>query len=132
MMKLLLFKHDSNPRIVWDIFMLAVVFWSSLVVPYRMLSGNDRFDWIYWVITVVFYLDILVIFNSTVKLRTSVISDRRGVASHYLRTWLVPDLLAAFPFAAFADMLSGGSLNGTFILKVLLALRLLRLLKLFK
>jgi voltage-gated potassium channel len=132
MMKLALFKHDSRPRILWDILMLAVVFWSSLVVPYRMLSGNDQFDWIYWLITAVFCLDILVIFNTTVKLRTSVIADRRGVAAHYLRTWFIPDLLAAFPFAAFAVALSGGAVNGTLVLKVLLALRLLRLLKLFK
>jgi len=129
---LTIFRHDSRPRIAWDIFMLLVVFWSSLVIPFRMLAGNDQFDWIYWIITAVFCLDILAIFNTTVKLKSGEITDRRGIASYYLRTWFIPDFLAAFPFAAFAYFFSAGGLSGTLVFKILLALRLLRLLKLLK
>jgi voltage-gated potassium channel len=127
-----LFRHDSREKIVWDVFMLALVLWSSLLVPYRILSGVDRFDIWYWLITAAFCMDILVSFNSTIKLRWHTITDRGPITRRYLATWFIPDLLAAFPFAALAVLFFGADFTTTKIFQVLMFLRLLRLLKVFK
>jgi voltage-gated potassium channel len=127
-----LIPYDSKFRISWDLLMVVVVFFSAILIPYRMVSGKDPLDLIYWIITVFFCIDILINFNTQTRFKLKLLSDRKSVARHYITHWFIIDFLAAFPFPAFAFFLMGEKVIGTALFKVLLLLRLLRLLKLVR
>ncbi|MDD5065793.1 MAG: ion transporter [bacterium] len=130
--KIPLFPYNSRYKTSWDIFMIVAIFYSALSIPYRMVAGQDYTDFFYWLISIVFFLDILVNLRTTVKIRLNVISSRKEIIRRYFRTWFIPDLLAAFPFSAVMVLVSGSDIKGSLIFNIFLALRLLRLLKLIK
>ena len=53
-MKVPMISHDSRMKINWDLLMVAAVFASSIIIPYRMVSGQDHTDFLYWLITIIF------------------------------------------------------------------------------
>lgn len=124
--------YDSKFRISWDLLMVVVVFFSAILIPYRMVSGKDPMDLIYWIITILFCLDILINFNTQTKVKVTLLAERKSVAKHYLTHWFTIDILAAFPFAAVGYLLVGERIIGTTLFQVLMLLRLLRLLKLVR
>lgn len=85
-MKIPLIPHNSKMKIGWDFIMVIAVFASGLIIPYRMVSGQDPADFLYWLITILFCLDIVVIFSTEVKTGLEVLADRKAVAGHYLTT----------------------------------------------
>lgn len=125
-------RYDAREKIIWDIFICAVVFLCSILVPYRLLSGVDPFDAFYIFVTVVFCVDIAVVFRTTLAAGRSVIDDPQIVARKYLRSWFVLDLLSALPFPVIA-LLAGseGALQAA-LMPWLGGLRLVRLLSLLK
>jgi len=130
--KIPLIPHNSKIKIGWDLLMVVAVFASGLIIPYRMVSGQDPADFLYWLITILFCLDIIVIFSTEVKTGRGVLADRKAVARHYLRTWFFPDLLAALPLAPALALFARQDASGTLAFQVLILFRLLRLLKLVK
>ncbi|MCX6926758.1 MAG: cyclic nucleotide-binding domain-containing protein, partial [Verrucomicrobia bacterium] len=89
------------------------------------------FDFIYWLIKAVLALDLLLCFNTSVKVKREVFRTRAEIGKIYLKTWFLPDLLAAFPFAA---VLSGIArvMSASAGTESLFALTLLTLIRLFK
>lgn len=112
--------------------MVVAVFVSALIIPYRIISGQDHTDLLYWVITVVFSLDILVAFNTEVKTGLHVLTDRQSVARQYIKTWFFIDLLAALPLAPLFEWFMPDEVSGRFVYHILMLFRILRLLKLVK
>ncbi|MRR15462.1 MAG: cyclic nucleotide-binding domain-containing protein [Deltaproteobacteria bacterium] len=131
-MKIPLIPHNSKMKIGWDFVMIVAVFASGLIIPYRMVSGQDPADFLYWLITILFCLDIVVIFSTEVKTGLGVLVDRKSVARHYLRTWFVLDLLAALPLAPVFYLFVHEDVSGTLAYQAPILFRLLRLLKLVK
>lgn len=125
-------RYDARGKIAWDIFICAVVFVCAILVPYRLLSGVDPFDAFYVGVTVVFCIDIAVVFRTTLVSGRTVISDPQVVARRYLRSWFVLDLLSAVPFPVFALLYSNNPAVQAALLPWLGGLRLVRLLSLLK
>lgn len=131
-MKAPMISHSSKIKIGWDLLMVIAVFASGLIIPYRIVSGQDPTDFLYWLITIIFCLDIIVIFNTEVKTGLNVLTDRKSVAKHYLATWFFLDLLAALPLAPLFALVAPHDVSGTLAYQILMLFRLLRLLKLVK
>lgn len=118
---------DSRTKVAWDILLAVTVLASSLVFPYRLLSGQDPFDGIYWLVTLVLALDVVLGFFTAFRKGTEVVDDPAAVRRHYLRTWFAADLLAALPLPVLFASVPGPS--GSAVRGLLLALRLVKLLK---
>jgi voltage-gated potassium channel len=125
------FAHNNVAKTVWDILVTVVVFAAALLIPYRLYTGYHPFGFIYWLIKAVLTLDLLLCFNTSVKVKREVFRTRSEIGKLYLKTWFLPDLLAAFPFAAVLSGIAGlmPAPAGT---KLLFALTLLTLIRLFK
>ena len=52
--QLFLIIPEGKIHICWNLVLTIFIFLSSLVFPYRIVSGNDPLDWFYWLITIVF------------------------------------------------------------------------------
>jgi len=131
-MKLPMISHNSRMKIGCDLLMVIAVFASGIIIPYRMVSGQDPTDFLYWLITIIFCMDIILTFNTEVKTGLTVLADRKSVAKHYLTTWFLLDLLATLPLAPLFGLFAPHDVSGTLVYQILILFRLLRLLKLVK
>lgn len=131
-MKVPLISHDSRMKIGWDLLIVIAVFASGLIIPYRMVSCQDPTDFLYWLITIIFCIDIIIIFNTEVKIGLDVLTDRKSVAKHYLTTWFFLDFLAALPLAPLFELFSSHDVSGTLAYQIMMLFRMFRLLKLVK
>ena len=60
-------------------------------------------DWTYvyfdlW-LDVLFFIDIIIRFNTPIYLQGRLITDRKIIVIAYLKSWFVLDLIACFPFS---------------------------------
>lgn len=92
--------------IVWDLFLILVIFATGLVIPMRLIGGTERFDLFYAVVILVFLVDIIIIIWRGGDFTLKTLSDRQKLA-HYLRGWFPLDILAAFPLAPFIFWMNG-------------------------
>ena len=131
-MKVPLISYDSRIKIVWDLIMVTAVFASAIVIPYRIVSGYDPVDFLYWLITIIFCTDIILVFNTKIKIRLNVLADRESVAKKYLHTWFFLDLIAALPLAPLFELVTPHDVSETMAYQIMVLFRLLPLLKLVK
>ena len=123
-------RPDSRLREFLDIVVAAAGLTAAIEVPLRMSFDYDLTRPLFLMemgLTLIFGLDILANFRTSIKEGNHLISDRREVARRYLRGWFIVDLLAFFPFFLFG---SGTVLTVNRALKTLELLELNRLLKL--
>lgn len=113
-------EHSHPVKLGWDVFLLACILFAAVITPYRLTFGDETNDVFYWVITLVFVLDIVMHFNTAVQKADTLVTNRNAIALAYLKSGLIVDIIAAFPFVLF----SGWS--------ALVPLQLLRLAKLWK
>jgi voltage-gated potassium channel len=99
----------SNSRIktIWNIIVVLAALTFSIVFSYRFTFQIYEFDLFYGLILSLFALDILINFNSTVKVEYEVSHDRRVIAEKYLKGWFTVDFISAFPFDFFILLLIG-------------------------
>ncbi|KAK9836780.1 hypothetical protein WJX74_007908 [Apatococcus lobatus] len=110
-------------RKYWDFAVIICVVFSVIVLPFRaafywdtwdhgtnhgILFHQIREDW--WIgpellIDIVFIADIFLNFQTGYIKEQVLIMDQKDVSSHYLRTWFILDLIAAFPM----DILLAGN-----------------------
>jgi hypothetical protein len=125
--------YASGFKVFWDVFAILTILSSSIVFSYRLTFGRDVLDAAYLIFASLYALDILVSFNTAIRVKLETACDRRAIARAYLRGWFTVDLLAAIPFTAALEILfprGAGMASG--LLVVSTALRLLRLAKLAK
>jgi len=122
-----LWKHywllppTSFGREVWDWTLLVLVVYSSLQIPFVLAfklpeattEVLDNFD---YVIDAFFYLDMILIFNTSFYIEEELCSSRKVIARRYGFGWFPVDLVATLPW----ELLSTS----------LVSMRLLRLLRL--
>lgn len=116
-----LILHNSKFKATWDWFVLALVIYTAIEIPYTAAFGqldkgqkispvgqlkNGRYLAISnIVVDCLFIVDILINFRSTYtrKGTDELVIDPRMIACNYLKTWFVIDLLAAIPFEFFVS-----------------------------
>lgn len=118
------FYPEDKIKIIWNVVLIVTVLLSSLIFPYRILSGQNPFDLLFWIITIVFFLDIIVEFFSAFHKGINIITDLKEIKKKYLKTFFLVDLLAALPLG-----LIGLLLKRNDIVMILMGIRLLKLIK---
>jgi hypothetical protein len=92
------FPHEGIGKTLYNTLLVLAALAGTIVTSYRLTFGVRAFDLLYWLITAAYLLDIAWGFNLAVKKGLTTLSDRRGIARHYLRGWFAVDLAAALPF----------------------------------
>jgi hypothetical protein len=100
------FPHEGIGKTLYNTLLVLAALAGTIVTSYRLTFGVRAFDLLYWLITAAYLLDIAWGFNLAVKKGLTILSDRRGIARHYLRGWFALDLLAALPFGWLFSALS--------------------------
>lgn len=123
-------KPDNRYRILWEIFILAVTIAVFIKIPVSVVFNNSTTGGILFfefLISFIYFLDIIIQLNTAVVKKMEVITDRHLIASIYIRRWFWVDMAAAFPFWVLLHILPIPFSAG-----VMSLFRLLRILKLFR
>ena len=140
------FRPDSNSHMLWDFFGFLVIFYQSIVVPYRICfdaPAEDGWYYLEFIMDVYFWSDIPVCFNTGIYIKGMLVMQRWKIIWNYLTGWFLLDVLASFPYALVIENLivqdSNSSLSSLSttprllrMLKIIRFLRILRLLRVFK
>eukprot|EP00929_Paragymnodinium_shiwhaense_P088782 TRINITY_DN49095_c0_g2_i1.p1 TRINITY_DN49095_c0_g2~~TRINITY_DN49095_c0_g2_i1.p1 ORF type:complete len:1063 (+),score=209.41 TRINITY_DN49095_c0_g2_i1:57-3245(+) len=94
----------SGARLVWTAIALAATFAVVIVVPMRVVYLSHVQPTLastvaYAVVDAVLLLDILVNFRTVICKDGILIANARCIAVHYAKSWLLADLLAAYPLS---------------------------------
>lgn len=135
------FRPETPARILWDIFLMLVIVYQAISVPFRIcFSVPVTGAWVSleFTFTLVFILDIFVNFNTGFYMKGELVMTRKLIVKNYLKFWFWLDLLASFPYywlsdGPFSDEPSDENLyRAPQVLRLIKLFRLLRLLRLAK
>ena len=142
-------QEPINPsgrfRLCWDVFLLVLVIADMIILPLQIsfsVFGENSFYQFFC--NIMFIIDIGLNCRTGFYLQGDLITDQKEILRHYLRTWMIPDCISAFPF----DLIESsqetaspttGSNKPRFIrffrilrlIKIVRALRFLKLSKIF-
>ena len=129
---------NSSWKVAWDFFIVILLLWVSIVVPYRLaFYQEDNKSWFitYTVVDCLFLIDIILsFFTAIVNDDSDIITSKKKIAKAYLKFWFWIDLLSILPL----DLIQKAGMNFNAILrfakigKIYKLIRLSRLAKLFK
>ncbi|XP_015770277.1 PREDICTED: potassium voltage-gated channel subfamily H member 2-like [Acropora digitifera] len=142
-----LIRHDSIFKIVWDWFILALVIYTAVEVPFDMAflvparkseASTSQFGSLKslspiavanLLVDLFFIIDIPINFRSAVIVKDTyeVITNAKRIAILYLKSWFLVDFVAAIPLDFFAHALL--DLQATTLTGLLKTARLLRLVR---
>jgi len=97
MYKIPVILSNSRFKTIWNLIVIFAVLSFSFVFSYRFTFQIYKADLLYWVLILIFFLDILVNFNSSVKIDHVLSTDRKTIAFKYLKGWFTVDFIIAFP-----------------------------------
>lgn len=86
----------------WNIFITFILLFTSIVTPLRIAFIES--DDLYWIIInaivdILFFIDIIIIFNTAFYDEDfKTIDDRKAISSDYASTWLFIDVISIIPF----------------------------------
>jgi|EP00966_Prymnesium_polylepis_P042398 hypothetical protein len=118
----------------WDLGILVLILYSSVVVPYRVCFDEDAsgIAWIFEASMSFFFLfDVFLNFRTAYFQEGQWVTSEAAIAKLYLRGWFWIDAPSSFPLELL-DLLPGANASDFAILRVLRMFRLVRLLKLLK
>jgi hypothetical protein len=97
---------DSRPREAWEVYILVLTVVAAIVVPLQItlkLPFNHALIAYELVLSISFAVDIVLRFRTGYHEENRVVMDPARIASRYLKTWFVPDFLAALPLFLIHD-----------------------------
>jgi len=97
MKKIPLIKSNSSLKTIWNIIVIFAVLIFSIIFSYRYTFHIYSHGPLYWGILLILAIDIVINFNSTVRVEHAESNDRKIIAGHYLKQWFTPDLFIALP-----------------------------------
>ena len=127
------FRCDGTAKTVYNAFFVFAALAGTIITSYRLTFRVYDFDFVYWLITAFYLLDIPYTFNQSVKKGLTVYSDRRSIALHYLRGWFVVDVIASLPLGWLFALAPGGPTAGVgAVLDVIMITKILKMAKISK
>lgn len=129
-------RPDMRLRRYWDMYVLVMLVYVATVSVFvysflGLLGPTSPWFWVERFIDVSFAVDIFLNFFTAYEKIGVLVTDRKAIRRHYARTWLIPDVLATFPWDALGLSLQDDTSKPN-ILKLPRYLRLVRLLKLIR
>jgi hypothetical protein len=128
-----LIRPDASWKEKWDLFILALILYSAIVVPFRICFQAEAEGLVWDVevgISLAFMLDMVLTFNTAYRVDERWVVSRRKIASRYFQGWFWIDFPSSLPVELIEIFLD--DMEGLGLLRFLRLFRLLRLLKLLK
>ena len=130
------FPFEGPAKVAYNAFLILSALAGTIITSYRLTFRLNDFDAIYWIINIIYLLDIPYTFNQSVKKGLKVYSDRGSIARMYLRGWFSLDVLASIPFAWIFSITSigapGSSAGVGALLDVIMVTKLMKMVKMSK
>ena len=134
--KIPVFPFDGPSKLVYNVFVIFSALAGTIITSYRLTFKLYDFDAIYWIITIVYLLDIPYTFNQSVKKGLKIHSDRRSIARLYLRSWFPVDVIACIPFTWLFYVTSlwspSSSIGVGAVLDIIMVTKLMKMVKISK
>ncbi|XP_066936219.1 potassium voltage-gated channel subfamily H member 1-like [Clytia hemisphaerica] len=129
-----LIRHSSIGKSIWDWFILLLILYTSVMVPF-LIAFETNLDIVHYLDTfvdVMFIFDIVLTFFTTYVENGEIITNAKQIRRHYFRGWFLGDCFGAFPFSfvMYAIDKKEGQVLG--ILRGLKIIRLIRVAKVRK
>lgn len=137
----LVFHPESPSRLAWDISILVIIIYQALTIPYFVCFNDDYTPLLNQIdisLTFLFFLDILISFNTGFYHKGSLIMKRRDITLQYLKLWFWIDIIATFPYNWFVEGFNNYNTSDDTntstprVLKILRVFRFLRILRLLR
>jgi hypothetical protein len=98
-----LIHPDGKISVTWNIVLALLLFYTATIMPYRLAFVEpvmfDEWFYIEILIDVGFFIDVLVnLFTAYYTSDGYLVIDRRSILMTYLRSWMLLDIVAWFPF----------------------------------
>ncbi len=116
----------------WNSVIAFFITYTAIVIPARLAFDIDEPEFMRYVnfgIDIILMTDVIFQFFTGFLKGRSVISDKKKIRSHYLKSWFLFDLIATVPFNEVAHLFFGVSLS---VAEPLALLRLLRMARVFR
>jgi len=103
-----MFHPNKKPRNIWNAILAVLLIYTATVMPFSM-AFIEAERWGSWfvmdlVIDCLFFLDVLVnLFSCYYDSSGKLVTSKKQIFFRYLKTWLLIDLLACFPFGLIED-----------------------------
>jgi len=123
-------RHDSIPRMSWDMLMVLLLAYVSVSLPFTFGFGSvDIIAAVDNVCDTLFLIDIMLNFRTTyIDGNECLVLGGKRIAKHYLKTWFTLDLVSSVPW----DIVSAGLLPGLQAARVLKIGKIAKVLKLLR
>eukprot|EP01084_Bolivina_argentea_P053394 98006_1 len=129
-----LILHPVGPfRSVWDMFVMLLLVYTSIEIPYIMSFGQSDLT-LYFGLCVDSFLLIDILFNFHTAFfdkydRLRLVTNKKSICKHYLTTWFLIDFITCIPFELIPAETESGF---TEYIKVLRVFRLFRIIKILR
>lgn len=125
------------PKIIWDIFIMTILIFTFVVIPYRLAFVTDEvYGWIvtFYVLDFLFFIDIILAFltSYTDSFSKREITSHTKIFVNYLKTWFFIDVMSVLPFDAMVQSDDANSSSLTRLTRLGKVYKIIRLLRLFK
>lgn len=132
--KRFLLLPDDPFKIKWEMLIAVVLIFTAIITPFRLaFSSSDDRTWsvINYVIDITFFLDIILTFFSAYEDENEeLVHDRCVIASSYLKSWFLVDIISVLPISEFLQ--TGDFASLARIARLPKLYRLIRLIKLMR
>ncbi len=94
-------KQDNRYKRYFDAVLLVITLFAALEVPLHLSLKYATPQWIrfiHFTYPIIFSLDILVTFFTTITVDGQEVTSKKVIAIKYLRSWFIVDLITAIPF----------------------------------
>ncbi|OMJ91317.1 hypothetical protein SteCoe_6212 [Stentor coeruleus] len=128
--KTYVFRPESLLRFMWEIFMLLLVLYLGILLPYILAfqENNSIPVYIEYTITTLYFIDIGINLNTAVYIRGFLCLNHKLIIREYLKFWFWIDLVSALPI----DMIIEISSRNVNYLKTVRLIKIIRIFKLIK
>lgn len=129
--------HQSQIRTIWDYSMFVLISYLMMSIPYEVAFVEPTNEQTFWsvlgvFIDILFWVDIVLTFNTSYKDGQNFVTDRKKIAKRYLMCWFWIDLCAALPLDDIITVMVVGDVSDAKALKMVKSVRLLRQLRMLK
>ena len=129
-----LFKPGGVFLTLWSWIFTVLMLYIAFIMPYRLAFSDDveSLTWtiIDWIVNAFFTVDICVTLNTPIKVKGKHITSRVDILKAYLKSWLVPDIVACLPLNLMSDSSTSNSNQLARLLRLIRLPRMYRLLRL--
>ncbi len=98
---------NSRKKVVWDVLVLVLTIFATVYIPFAIvsgISGSKLFQVLNLLISIIFFLDILVEFRTGFYEQREFITGKNRIIKNYLKHRFALDLIAILPIASISTL----------------------------